>query len=175
MSAKLEANCGGTPDEMRRLGRAHGYPECCIEAFVADLATNRPPGQLRPMAGEGHIMCAACAKRDGWQLLSDGWEREEPTVAAGYAKTATLKITTGQLVPAGGEDPAPSRVLLEGHDISHLVRGLTFRCAPGEPTVATLEVYIDELDVETVALIAIASPQPKRLPLAGYRRLDARG
>ncbi len=157
-----------TRDEVRELGRACGYPECCIEAFV----TERGGGQVRPCAegadGEavGHVMCADCAKRAGWELLGDAWQRHAPSVAAGYVKKATLKITTGQLVPCGGTSPLPTRIVLEGRDISDVVCGVTIRVAPGEITTATLEVYVEELDAETVAMIALATPQPKRRALS---------
>jgi hypothetical protein len=45
------------------LGRCYGYPECCIEAFVADLHDGRDPFQ-RPTHPDGYVMCAECAERE---------------------------------------------------------------------------------------------------------------
>ena len=42
-------------------GREEGYPECCIEAFVADAMLGRYPADLRPIGADGRVMCERCA------------------------------------------------------------------------------------------------------------------
>lgn len=53
---------GATGDEMRAIGRGLGYPECCIEAFIADVFATpmRSPGRARGGI-EGYVPCAQCA------------------------------------------------------------------------------------------------------------------
>lgn len=46
---------------MRRLGHHYGYPLCCIEAFVTDVALYRAPGELRGLDPTGrYVPCADC-------------------------------------------------------------------------------------------------------------------
>jgi hypothetical protein len=65
----LENPGGGEHWQERAAGRYYGYPECCIEAFVADLRWgeqlrwSRPLGERRERTlfrPDGHIMCDAC-------------------------------------------------------------------------------------------------------------------
>lgn len=53
---------GGAPDldNMRAHGHSYGYPECCIEAFVADVAADRYPAQLRGVGPDGCVPCPLC-------------------------------------------------------------------------------------------------------------------
>jgi hypothetical protein len=54
---------GGVPDlqEMERFGREQGYPECCIREFIADIAADRRPAELRGLVPGGYVPCSACA------------------------------------------------------------------------------------------------------------------
>ncbi len=48
-------------DNMRRFGLAWGYPACCIEAFVADVAADRAPARLR--GSRTYVPCNSCRQR----------------------------------------------------------------------------------------------------------------
>lgn len=53
-------------EKMRRLGREFGYPACCVDAFVADIAIDCHPGLLRgsmPVPGRPdatYVPCDEC-------------------------------------------------------------------------------------------------------------------
>jgi hypothetical protein len=50
-------------DGMREAGRRFGYPECCIEAFVADVERGCLPGTLRgsaPVPGRPDAVYVPC-------------------------------------------------------------------------------------------------------------------
>jgi hypothetical protein len=48
-------------DFLRANGRGYGYPECCIEAFVADTLAGRRPWVLRGSREDGCVPCPLCA------------------------------------------------------------------------------------------------------------------
>lgn len=56
------------PVTIRELGRQFGYPECCIDAFIADLEAGRPPALTRAEQhgwtpeGIGYVPCPAHVK-----------------------------------------------------------------------------------------------------------------
>lgn len=41
-------------------GIKEGYPNCCIKAFIEDLAAGRLPALERPPKGTVHIECQEC-------------------------------------------------------------------------------------------------------------------
>lgn len=58
-------------DGIRQDGRDYGYPECCVEAFVNDIANHRLPGDLRGIDATGeYVPCQDCL---------DDPDEEEPT------------------------------------------------------------------------------------------------
>jgi hypothetical protein len=46
----------------RRQGRDEGFPDCCIEAFCADIAAHRSPFHLRG-GTNGYVPCESCKAR----------------------------------------------------------------------------------------------------------------
>lgn len=47
---------------MRAFGESFGYPECCIEDFLYDVALHRYPGMLRGSDPTGrYVPCRICA------------------------------------------------------------------------------------------------------------------
>lgn len=60
---------GSVEAQYRFWGWFYGYPECCVEAFVADVLGAEFPVERRPTHAErGHIMCEGCMS----------WPRELP-------------------------------------------------------------------------------------------------
>ncbi len=52
------------------------------------------------------------------------------------------------------------RVCVEGHDISHCVRGVALQMAPGKPAVCQLAITPDSMRVATAAQVTMVAPQP---------------
>jgi hypothetical protein len=54
-----------------RMGRYYGYPECCIAAFVDDVAAGRHPAVLRGNATPGGwVPCPACREEPAKEMRS---------------------------------------------------------------------------------------------------------
>lgn len=51
---------------LRSNGKFFGYPECCIEAFVADCARGELPALMRGTTPGGWVPCPRCQRVSRW-------------------------------------------------------------------------------------------------------------